>query len=145
MRLKLSDIPADNIEHYKLNQIATPNGYIYCKIQKSMYGLPQAGIIAQDLLADQLKFHGYSQSKTTPGLWKHNSCPIVFSLVVNDFGVKYLIEENAQHLLDTIQTYYKCLCNWDGEQYCSLTIKWDYKGHKVHHSMPTYIQKALKR
>jgi hypothetical protein len=58
MRLKLSDILANVIEHYKLNDITTPDGYIYCEIQKGMYGLPQAGIIAQNLLADQLKLHG---------------------------------------------------------------------------------------
>jgi hypothetical protein len=136
MRLKLCNIPANVIEHYKLHEIATPNGYIYCEIQNGMYRLPQVGIIAQELLADQLKLHGYSQSKTTPGLWKHRSCPIVFSLVVDNFGVKYIGKENAQHLLDTIQKYYKCLCDWDGEQYCGLTIKWD-DGCKVHLSMTT--------
>jgi hypothetical protein len=68
--LKLSDIPADIIEIYNLNKIATLDGYVYCKIQKGMYGLSQAGITDQELLADQLKLHGYSQSKTTPGLWK---------------------------------------------------------------------------
>ncbi len=50
--MKLSDIPANIIEHYKLNEVATPDGYVYCKIQKGIYGLPQVGIIAQDLLAD---------------------------------------------------------------------------------------------
>jgi hypothetical protein len=95
MRLKLSHIPADMIEHYNIHEISTPNGYIYCEIQKGMYKLPQVGIIAQELLADQLKLHGYSQSNTTPGLWKHKSCPLVFSLVVNDFGVKYVGKENA--------------------------------------------------
>ncbi len=32
-----------------------------------------------------------------PGLWKHNTQPIIFTLVVNDFGVKYVGEENALH------------------------------------------------
>jgi hypothetical protein len=67
-----------------------------------MYGLPQAGIIAQKLLEERLQKHGYRQSQTTPGLWKHDTRPISFSLVVNDFGVKYVGEENAQHLLDTV-------------------------------------------
>jgi hypothetical protein len=47
MQLRLSDMHKDVIAHYKLNKIATPEGYIYCEIQKGMYGLPQAGIIAQ--------------------------------------------------------------------------------------------------
>jgi hypothetical protein len=106
MRLKLTDMPDDIIEHYKLRDVATPDGYVHCKIQKGMYGLPQAGIIAQELIAKRLKEHGYSQSETTPGLRKHEWRPITFSLVVNDFGVKYVGEEHAQHLLQTIQKYY---------------------------------------
>jgi hypothetical protein len=58
-----------------------------------MYGLPQAGIIAQELLAKRLKENGYSQSKTTPGLWKHEWRPVRFSLVVDNFGVKYIGKE----------------------------------------------------
>ncbi len=143
MRLRLSDIPEDVIAHYKLNEIATPEGYIYCEIQKGMYGLPQAGIIAQQLLEERLQKDGYHQSKTTPGLWTHETRPISFSLVVDDFGVKYVGEENAQHLLDTVQKYYKCSCDWEGERYCGLTIKWDYAGQKVHLSMPGYVRKAL--
>jgi hypothetical protein len=50
MQLRIADIPEDVITHYKLTDIATHDGYIYCEIQKGMYGLPQAGIIAQQLL-----------------------------------------------------------------------------------------------
>ncbi len=46
MQLKLADMPKEVIAHYKLTKTATPDGFIYCKIQKGMYGLPQAGIIA---------------------------------------------------------------------------------------------------
>ena len=102
MRLRLADMPKDVTAHYKLDEIATPEGYIYCEIQKGMYGLPQAGIIAQQLLEERLQKDGYHQSKTTPGLWTHETRPISFSLVVDDFGVKYVGKENAQHLLDTV-------------------------------------------
>ena len=51
MRLKLADMLADVIEHYKLLDVATTDGYVYCEIRKGMYGLPQAGIITQELLA----------------------------------------------------------------------------------------------
>ncbi len=85
MQLCIADMPDDVIKHYNLKDKATPNGYIYCEIQKGMYGLPQAGIIAQQLLEDRLQKHGYRQSQTTPGLWKHDTHPISFSLVVDDF------------------------------------------------------------
>jgi hypothetical protein len=51
MRLKLADMPEDIIEHYCLLDIMMPYGYVYCEIRQGMYGLPQAGIIAQELLA----------------------------------------------------------------------------------------------
>jgi len=111
MRLRIADMPDDVIEHYNLRDKATPDGYIYCEIQKGMYGLPQAGIIAQQLLEERLEQHRYCQSKTTPGLWKHYTRPIIFTLIVDDFGVKYVGEENAQHLLDAVRQYYKCSCN----------------------------------
>ena len=85
MGLRIADMPEDVIAHYKLTDIATHDGYIYCKIQKGMYGLPQARIIAQQLLKIRLKAHGYRQSTITPGLWKHDTCPISFSVVSNDF------------------------------------------------------------
>ena len=145
MRLRIADMPEDVIEHYNLREKATPDGYVYCEIQKGMYGLPQAGIIAQQLLEERLGKHGYHQSKTTPGLWKHDTRPIDFSLVVDDFGVKYVGEQNVQHLIDTVRQYYKCSCDWNGERYCGRTINWDYEGQAVHISMPGYRTKALRR
>jgi hypothetical protein len=144
MQLKLADMSDDVIAHYKLQDVATPDGYIYCEIRKGMYGLPQAGILAQELLAKRLKEHGYSQSETTPGLWKHKWQPIAFSLVVDDFGVKYVGKEHAQHLFQMIKKYYECSIETEGERYCGLTIKWDYPGKKVHISMPKYVKNALK-
>jgi hypothetical protein len=95
-------MPDNVIAHYRLLDILKPDGYIYCKICQGMYGLPQVGIIVQELLAKRLKEHGYTQSKTIPGLWTHEWCPITFSLVNYDFGVKYIGEEHAQHLLQMV-------------------------------------------
>jgi hypothetical protein len=145
MRLKLTDMPKDVIEHYRLRDIAMPEGYVSCEICQGMYGLPQAGIIAQELLAKWLKEHGYFQSKTTLGLWTHEWCPIAFTLIVDNFGVKYVGEGHAQHLLKMVQKYYKCSFEAEGERYCGLTIKWDYASRKVHLLMPEYVTNALKR
>jgi hypothetical protein len=62
-----------------------------------MYGLPQAGIIAQGLLETRLKTAGYTQSKVTPGYWKHEWQPISITLFVDNFGVKY-IGKNMWHI-----------------------------------------------
>ena len=46
-------------------------------------------------------------------------------------------------MIDAVKQYYECTCNWTGEKYIGLTIKWDYKGQKVHISMPNYVANAL--
>jgi hypothetical protein len=109
------------------------------------YGLPQAGIIAQDLLTKQLHKAGYHQSKVTPGYWRHDWHPISFILVVDDFGVKYIDKDNVEHLISVLQQAYKVDTDWDGTRYLGLTLDWDYKYCKVHLSMPGYIEKAAIR
>jgi hypothetical protein len=52
MRLKITDIPEEIIREYGLQALATSDGYVYCEIQKRVYGLPQAGIVAQELLKE---------------------------------------------------------------------------------------------
>jgi hypothetical protein len=54
-----------------------------------MYGLPQAGIIAQELLQERLAKVGYHQIKIIPGLWTHKTRKICFTLVVDNFAIKY--------------------------------------------------------
>jgi hypothetical protein len=68
-----------------------------------MYGLPQAGLLAKVLLEKRLNKHRYRQSKLVPGLWKHDTRLIQFTLDVDDFGVKYINKEHAQHLKNTLE------------------------------------------
>ena len=53
MKMPIALFPAGIIEHYRLNDKVL-NGYIYMEIQKGMYGLPQAGILANKLLKERL-------------------------------------------------------------------------------------------
>ena len=39
----------------------------------------------------------------TPGLWRHVTRPVQFTLVVDDFGVKYVGKEHAVHLIKAIK------------------------------------------
>ena len=145
MRLKLTDIPEEIIIEYKLREIVTADGYVYCEIRKGMYGLPQAGIIAQQLLEERLAKLGYHQSKIVPGLWTHETRDISFTLVVDDFAIKYTKKEDAQHLINAIQKDYNITVDWEAHKYIGLTIEWDYLNRKVHLHMPGYLNKALLR
>ena len=66
------------------------------EVNKGMYGLSQAGLLAQELLQEILAQHGYHQSEIIPGLWKHESRPILFTLVVDGFGVKYVKQRRCR-------------------------------------------------
>jgi hypothetical protein len=121
IRIKSTDIPDKVIKEYKLREIATKNRSIHIRAKHGMYGLPQAGLLANKLLKKRLNKHGYRQSKLVPGLWKHDTRPIQFTLVVNDFGVKYIGEEHAQHLKNALKEHYKLTCNRTGKWYIGIT------------------------
>jgi hypothetical protein len=143
--IKITDIPEEVIEHYKLREIVTEDGYVYCEIRKGMYGLPQAGIIAQELLQEQLAKVGYHQSQIIPGLWTQKMQNICLTLVVDDFAIKYTKQEDAQHLIDALEKDYTISTDWDATKYIGLTIDWDYAKRKVYIHMPGYLAKALQR
>jgi hypothetical protein len=106
-----------------------------------MYGLPQAGLLANKLLKKQLNKHRYQQIKLVPGLWKHDTRPIQFTLVVNDFGMKYVCKEHEQHLKNVLEEHFKLTCDWTGKRYIGITLDWDYNKHQVHLSMPNTCRK----
>jgi hypothetical protein len=65
-QMKLELFPEDIIEEYDLQNKVDATGNVHCEVQCGMYGLHQAGIIAQELLEKQLLNAGYHQSKVTP-------------------------------------------------------------------------------
>ncbi len=72
--IKISDIPNEFIDKYKLTGLDS-DGWIYFKICQGCYGLPQAGILAKDLLHSHLEAKGFYEAASTPGLWCHKWRP----------------------------------------------------------------------
>jgi hypothetical protein len=64
---------------------------------------------------------------------------------VDDFGVKYVGREHAEHLMVCIKKKYSISSNWNGAAYCGLTLEWDYKNRTVDLYMPGYIKAALQK
>jgi len=144
LRIPLAMLPAAIIDHYNLEPLIH-NGHVYCEIRQGMYGLPQAGRIANEQLQKFLAPHGYRPAPITPGLWKHDTPDINFTLVVDDFGVKYLKKQDAEHLMSVLRQHYKLSEDWDGTRYVGLTLDWDYDARTCDISMPGYIERALQR
>jgi hypothetical protein len=76
-------------------------------------------------------------------LWTHESRPISFTLVVDDFGVKYVTQDDIDHLITSLKSTYKLTEDWTGNLYCGITLEWDYVNRTVDISMPGYIKKKL--
>ena len=68
MRMSLKLIPDEIIQEYDLLSIAS-DGWVYIKIAKGIYGLPQAGKLANDLLKKRLATVGYYPCQYTTCLW----------------------------------------------------------------------------
>jgi hypothetical protein len=144
MKMPISLFPPWIVTQYNLlNKVL--GGYIYLQISKAIWGLPQAGILANKLLQKHLAPHGYYECKNTQGLWKHTSQPISFTLIVDNFGVKYERKEVIDHLIKALKTKYSLIKDWTGNLYYGIKLNWDYKKCTLNISMPGYIVKQLQR
>jgi hypothetical protein len=137
--IKITDIPAEFFEEYKLAG-TDRGGWIYFEIRCGCYGLPQAGILANDLLRSRFLTEGYYEAESTPGLWRHKWRPIQFCLIVDDFGVKYVGIEHFNHLLDVLKKFHGVQFNMAGDKFAGSNIKWDYANRSCCISMPGYIE-----
>ena len=72
-----------------------------------MYGLFQEGIIPHTVLKENLHPFGYEPAPIDPGLCHHNKNVIIFTLVVDDFGIRYQRREESQHLINVVQEKYE--------------------------------------
>jgi hypothetical protein len=79
---------------------------------------------------------------------------------VDDFGVKYIGKEHADHLIKAIEKYqlipgdgYEVEVDWVGDLLCGITLDWHYsigdpsntKGRYLVISLYKYMQKIFKK
>ena len=69
-----------------------------------MYGLPQEGKITNDKTKLHMAKFWYKPEPINQGPWCQQTFPLQFSLVVDELGVKYEIQEDITHLLDALKT-----------------------------------------
>jgi hypothetical protein len=143
MKMLLSRFPEEIIQKYNLNALAV-DGWVYIEIRKGMYGLKQAGL-ANQLLQTRLAPFGYYPDRHTPGLWLHKTRPISFTLVVDDFAVKYIGKQHAEHLWNVLLQTYELRTDWTATVYSGMTLKWDYNERTCDISMHGYVSNVLSK
>jgi hypothetical protein len=67
--------------------------------------------------------------------------PEQFTLVVNDFGVKYISKADVNHLIASIKSTYTLTKDWTSNMYCGIKLSWVYKNQTVNILMLGYIKK----
>ena len=81
------------------------DGCVYCEVIKGMYGLKQAAHLAFEHFVKILASHVYFPVQESSSLWKHQTRPNVFTLCVNNFGIKSNSMDNAHHLIYDIYIF----------------------------------------
>ena len=110
-----------------------------------MPGLRQAAILAYQHLKNCLEPCGHKPMPGTVGLWGHDKRPTKFCLCVDNFGIKYWSDDDANHLCNAIGANFKHTTDRKGINYCGLTIDWNYALGHVDVPMPNYVQEAQKK
>ena len=149
MRITRAQIPQCIIDEFELEDIFE-NDVVMMELHKGIYGLKQAGILAQKQLFKHLEEHGYTQCPNTPAVFCHKDRPTKFAVVVDDFGIKVGgaqkdRAENTQHLLDTLRKKYIITVDTYGKQYLGININVNHKAHTVTMDMRGYMPKILRR
>jgi hypothetical protein len=114
----------------------------YIEIRKVMNVLKQAGLLANQLLQKRLAPFVYYPARHTPGLWLHKTIPIAF---LDDFAVKYVGKQHADHLWNSLLRSYELTTGWEGKIYSGMTLQWDYKNSTCDISMPGYVANVLSK
>jgi len=98
MHLRLDIIPEEIIVKKNFRNLVDEENWVYIKIGKGVYGLPQADILANQLLEKCLSTKGYYRCQHIPGLWHHVWCSFIFCFVIDNFGIKVPHMDDMHHL-----------------------------------------------
>ena len=80
-----------------------------------------------------------------PVSWKNDTQPISFTLIVDEFGVKYVSKKHVNHLINVLKKHDTMAEDWESENYGGVTLDWYYTKRQVHLPMPECVKDSLIR
>ena len=117
------------------------NGYVLMEISKGIYGLPQAGKLAQDRLVKHLATHNYIQCAHTPCLFINKENGVAFTLVVDDLLIKYKQRSAVDHLFSVLRELYEITTDFSSTlKYVGITLRHNRKKRYIDMSIPGYVK-----
>ena len=113
----------------------------YFDIYKTMPGLPQSGILSQRKLISHLQLGGFYQTDT-PMLFRHDTRDIGFTLVVDDFGIKYQDRKDFGYLSSHLEKLYTIKAYPIATSFLGYTIQHD---RSIARTITLSIPKTIRR
>jgi hypothetical protein len=127
-----------------LKQDKAGKNYILFCIEKTMYGLKEAGKLSNLRLVSLLQSFDFYQANT-PGLFRHASRSITFVLVVDDFGVQYHNPSDFAFLVSCLTTLYHVKAHPLASKFLGFALQHDLSNHTFTVSYPGYVSTLLTR
>jgi hypothetical protein len=144
INIPIKNIPLSLLEEHNLIQFISDE-HILCRVDGTMYGHPVAGRLANADLVKHLAVHGYVQDANVPCMFAHVTAPISFSLVVDDFGIKYVHDSDLANLCSALREKYQIRVDLTGSKYIGVRLDWDYTSNTLVTSMPNYVSAGIAR
>ena len=111
------------IIQYNLLSIVAKDSFTYMEVNSSICGLLQVEQLAHDNLVAYLAPYNYVLVKYTPGLWVYKSNSISFTLIVDNFCIKYSSETQLQYLIDALKAKYTITIDMSESLHIGVSLK----------------------
>ena len=121
MQIPIAEISQESMHAHNLHDKVYP-GHICCEIHRGMYGLPQAGKVANNLLKKTSIRIWLPQKTLHSRMMEHSILPVHFILVVDDVGIKFVGKEHLQYLINILKMYYEIDVDYASNKYCGVTL-----------------------
>jgi hypothetical protein len=148
LRISLADMSPWALKHFQVSKYIHEGATsVLAEVLTGLYGLPQAGRLAQAKLRRHLADEGYVESKVTPCHWTHPTDDIEFDVITDDFGISTAGPEPAERLFTALRKHYPITTDMSGTEFIGLNILFNYEPGKrrCEISMPNYVSDALLR
>ena len=150
MTISADDIGDELIDLYNLREyiVTTAKGrIIYFKVVKCLYGHPASGRLSFLKLKGILEEGGFYEDLEVDCLFKHRTRNIMFTLIVDDMGIKYAKQEDLDYLVSIIEPHWKLKVDLTGSKFIGMHLAWQYDRPvpRVIIYNPTVVRDALAR
>ena len=73
-----------------------------------------------------------------------NGAPYNFLLIVDDFGLEYVINQDAYHLASVIKKHHDISQDWEGKKFAGIDLNWNYTTKHCDITCRLYMKNYIK-